>query len=124
MAGGEKQADGCCQGHPLALPSQLSGLKLREGLGLKGVTDGQDERGREHLREGEEDRSSGLLPLLSLPELTKPGWRLEQVTMPTPAFCCSHCCSCGGLQAPISDGFLVILLHFCLNLIRRCLDGK
>lgn len=42
---GRKQADGFCQGRTLALPSQLSELSLRERLGLKGVTDGQDEEG-------------------------------------------------------------------------------
>lgn len=46
MTGGEKQADGFCQGRTLALPSQSSGLSLHERLGLKGVTHGQEEEGR------------------------------------------------------------------------------
>lgn len=40
MTGGEKQADGSRQGNTLALPSQWSGLRLREHLGLKGISNG------------------------------------------------------------------------------------
>lgn len=37
----------------------------------------------------------------------------------TPVFCCWNRWSCGGLEAPLSDRFFFILLHFCLNLIQE-----
>ena len=40
MTGGEKQADGARQGDALAVPSQWSGLRLREHLGMKGISNG------------------------------------------------------------------------------------
>lgn len=49
MTGGEKPADGSRQGNTLALPSQLSGLRLREHLGLKGISNGYCE-GRKLIR--------------------------------------------------------------------------
>lgn len=40
MTGGEKQADGSRQGDALAVPSQRSGLRLREHLGFKIISNG------------------------------------------------------------------------------------